>query len=90
MGRNDEDEEKREKITLTMPPSYGLEVAARLSDHLTLSLDLYWTEWEKYKLYNNEGNFSTVTNDYVEASCIKPTHHIRLGWEYLKIYGLKK
>jgi len=68
-----------------MPPSYGLGLAARFSDSFTLSLDVYRTEWEKHKLHTDIGTISPITERSIDSSSIKPTHHIRLGLEYLII-----
>jgi long-subunit fatty acid transport protein len=75
----------KETQTLTMPPSYGLGLAVRFSDHLTLSMDLYRTEWDRHRLKTKEGTFSMVTNEIFDSSDVKPTHHVRLGMEYLLI-----
>jgi long-subunit fatty acid transport protein len=71
---------------LDMPMSYGLGLAARLSDALTLDLDIYRTEWDDYVRYTADGKeLNPVTGDPIGISESKPTTQIRLGAEYLFI-----
>lgn len=79
------DEEKFNKERLLMPPSYGLGLAFRLSDNLTIGFDLYRTDWQRHILETSEVSYSAVTDERVGASKVKPTHHVRLGIEYLFI-----
>jgi len=41
---------------MDMPMSYGLGIAYRFSDRLTLSADIYRTEWQDFILTDSEGN----------------------------------
>ena len=84
-GVKELDEVVINKERLIMPPSYGLGLALRLSDNLTIDLDLYRTEWDRHIIETEEGSFSAVTDERVGASSVKPTHHVRLGLEYLFI-----
>ena len=69
---------------LDMPMSYGLGVAYRFSDHLTLSADIYRTGWDDFTIRDSDGNtFSPVTNDDSE---IDATTQVRVGGEYLIIH----
>jgi long-subunit fatty acid transport protein len=70
-----------------MPASYGLGMAFRFSDSLTIALDVYHTEWDKHKLHKSTGTISPVTGESFGSSdaVTKPTTHVRLGAEYLFI-----
>jgi len=71
---------------LDMPMSYGLGVAARLSDVLTFDLDIYRTQWNDHVRYTSSGSeLNPVTGDPTSASESKPTTQVRLGGEYLII-----
>lgn len=75
-----------EDMELKMPDSYGLGLAVRLSDSLTVNLDVYRTEWGKYTFVDSSGNeTSPVTGMPKSDTEVKPTHQIRLGGEYLFI-----
>ncbi len=70
--------------TLDMPISYGIGVAYRLSDRLTLSADVYRTEWQDFLLQDAEGRRTCPISDRpVEESDVDPTHQVRVGAEYL-------
>ena len=71
---------------LDMPMSYGLGLAYRFSDALTVAADVYRTEWQDFILTDSEGNQSSPIS-LVERneSDIDPTHQIRVGAEYLII-----
>ncbi|MFC1523449.1 OmpP1/FadL family transporter [Thermodesulfobacteriota bacterium] len=73
-----------EKMEMDMPMSYGLGIAYRVSDELTLSADLYRTEWDNFTQTSGTGvETSPITDLSPEASNIDPTHQIRIGAEYL-------
>lgn len=75
-----------DKQKLDMPMSYGLGMAARLSDALTLDLDVYRTEWDDFIRYTSDGRqINPVTGDPAGVSKSEPTTQIRLGGEYLFI-----
>ena len=75
-----------EEAELEMPMSYGIGLAFRYSDALTVSADLYRTEWQDFVLKDAKGNeTSPITGLDVNTSHIDPTHQIRLGAEYLVI-----
>jgi len=75
-----------EHVDLHMPLSFGLGIAIRLSDALTLSGDVYRTEWSHFILEDGNGRrISPITGERSYASNIHPTHQIRLGAEYLII-----
>lgn len=75
-----------EKETLDMPMSYGIGFAARLSDALTLALDLYRTEWGDYVLHTGDGRkLSPITGKPESDSDVGATTQVRLGGEYLII-----
>jgi len=75
-----------ETVMLTMPMSYGLGLAYRFSDNLSLALDLYRTKWSDYVLKDGQGNvFNPVTGKPASESCSGDTLQVRLGGEYLFI-----
>jgi long-subunit fatty acid transport protein len=76
-----------EDVELDMPLSYGLGVAVRFSDRFTLSLDLYRTEWDHFRLEDGEGNrISPPTGKPSHESPIEETTQVRFGGEYLFIF----
>lgn len=78
-----ETEESRE---LDMPLSYGFGIAYRFSDLLTVSADIFRTEWDDFVLKDEGGNkTSPITNEPADQTSINPTHQIRMGAEYLFI-----
>lgn len=71
---------------LDMPMSYGIGIAYRFSDQLTVSADIYRTEWDDFVLTDAEGNkTSPITGQPTGESDIDPTHQVRMGAEYLLI-----
>jgi long-subunit fatty acid transport protein len=71
---------------LEMPMSYGIGVAYRFSDRLTISADVYRTHWDKFLLKQEDGTkISAVTAKSEEQSDVDPTCQVRLGAEYLLI-----
>ena len=83
----------RDRLDLDMPLSYGLGLAARLSDHLTLALDVSRTHWSDFRLHAStrqdvlvvengapSGKGRAVLNG--EANDVTS---VRLGAEYLWI-----
>jgi long-subunit fatty acid transport protein len=76
-----------EDVELEMPLSYGLGVALRFSDRFTVSLDVFRTEWDHFRLEDGSGNrISPTTGKLSHESPIKETHQVRLGAEYLFIF----
>ncbi len=72
--------------TLTMPLSYGIGLAYRFSDNLTVSGDLYRTEWGNFIHEASDGKkTSPVTGTPESEADIDATHQVRLGGEYLFI-----
>jgi len=72
--------------TLYLPMSYGLGLAYRFSDKLTVAADLYRTEWGDFKIKTADGKkICPITGKPVQESSVKPTHQVRLGAEYLFI-----
>ncbi len=69
-----------------MPASYGIGVAYRFSDTLTISADIHRTEWDDFVLEDAEGNkTSSVTGLHEDESDIEPAIQLRLGVEKLFI-----
>jgi long-subunit fatty acid transport protein len=80
------DKTEIENVELRMPLSYGLGVALRLSDVLSLALDIYRTEWSNYVLTDGQGNeFSPIDGRPEGYSDVEDTMQIRFGGEYLFI-----
>lgn len=74
------------KEELDMPMSYGLGLAYRFSDQLTVSADVYRTEWGDFLLTTADGRqISPVSGLDARISDIGPTTQVRLGTEYLII-----
>jgi len=68
---------------LKMPMSWGCGVYYRISKQLSLSADIYRTEWDDFKLiHENGGQFSPISGLSWGQSDVKPTHQIRTGMEY--------
>jgi len=75
-----------EGVELKMPMSYGLGFAFRLSDALTLSFDLYRTDWSEFFMEDGDGNDSSpISGKERRHSHVRDTTQIRTGIEYLVI-----
>jgi len=73
-----------ETRTLDMPMSYGIGMAYRFSDRLTLSADIHRTEWGDFVLEDSEGNrICPISDRPFDESDIDPVHQFRIGAEYL-------
>lgn len=71
---------------LDMPMSYGLGLAYRFSDSLTVALDVYRTEWEDFLYRDARGKeFSAVSGLPRKKSDIDATTQVRVGFERLFI-----
>ncbi|MBF0451648.1 MAG: outer membrane protein transport protein [Candidatus Magnetomorum sp.] len=71
---------------INMPMSFGLGLAYRYSDHLTVSTDIYHTRWQNFYREDSHGErFSPITGEKYETSDIKPGWQVRTGMEYLHI-----
>ena len=75
-----------EDVDLRMPMSYGIGLAWRVSDVLSIGLDVYRTEWSEYILEDSQGNkFSPIDGRPKSDSDVEDTTQIRIGGEYLFI-----
>ena len=75
-----------EDVKLKMPLCYGLGLAWRISDALSLDLDVYRTRWSKYILTDSQNNkFSPIDGRLQRNSDVKDTTQVRIGGEYLFI-----
>jgi long-subunit fatty acid transport protein len=88
-----------ENFVFKMPASYGLGLAYRYSDSLTIALDVYRTEWSHFVIRDDDENIrNPLTNDCISkgsentTKCptvrktrLKDTTQVRLGMEYLFI-----
>lgn len=94
LSRNIEDTTFTETLTMEMPLSYGLGLAARLSDFFTVSLDVSWVEWSDFRLQTPDSSFffSIPSNGIMTDVVVLPdfrdaarnnTTSVRLGFEYL-------
>jgi long-subunit fatty acid transport protein len=73
-----------ENEELDMPMSYGIGMAYRFSDRLTVSADVTRTEWDDFIFKDSEGNkTSAISGRPKNDSDVDPTHTVRLGAEYL-------
>ncbi len=71
---------------LDMPMSFGVGFAYSFSSTLTLSADIYRTEWDDFILTDFNGReISPITGQSPGESDIDPTHQVRVGAEYLII-----
>ncbi len=71
---------------MTMPMSYGLGAAWRISDALTFSADIYRTHWEDFSYTNSAGKKRSPISGRPHAEAdIDPTTWLRFGGEYLFI-----
>ncbi len=83
----------KEKLDLDMPMSYGLRLAARLSDHLTVSLDVSRVHWSDFELEEStrddvllvENGAPSGKGTAVLQGESDDTTSVRLGAEYLWI-----
>ena len=75
-----------EPLKLDMPMSYGIGIAFRSSDRLTISGDIYRTEWQDFVFTDSKGNeTSAISGLPVGVSDVDATIQVRLGAEYLFI-----
>jgi long-subunit fatty acid transport protein len=75
-----------EDVEIDMPMSYGLGLAWRVSDRLSLDLDVYRTDWSEYILTDSEGNKTSGIGGQAEKeSNVGDTTQVRFGGEYLII-----
>jgi long-subunit fatty acid transport protein len=75
-----------EDVELSMPLSYGVGLAWRVSDALSFDLDIYRTHWSDYILTDSQGNnFSPIDGRMESLSDVEDTTQIRAGGEYLFI-----
>jgi long-subunit fatty acid transport protein len=75
-----------ENIRIKMPASYGIGLAYRHSDSLTLALDVYRTEWSAFAIIDANGSMiNPVTGANVREGKPHDTTQVRLGGEYLII-----
>ena len=71
---------------LKMPMSYGFGMAYHMSKRLAVSFDLSRTEWHRFIRKESKGKqVSAVSGLDLNKSDIDPTHHVRIGIEYLCI-----
>lgn len=68
---------------MEMPMSYGLGIVYNVSDHFSVSTDIYRTEWDDC-IYRDYKGYETspFTGRDSSQSDISPTHQIRIGGEY--------
>jgi len=79
-----------DKVEVEMPVSYGVGLAWRVSDALTLDFDVYRTHWSDYVLKDSQGNeFSPIDGRPASESDIHDTTQMRLGGEYLFVFPEK-
>ncbi|MCP4714723.1 MAG: hypothetical protein GY868_06360 [Deltaproteobacteria bacterium] len=76
---------QRESIEIDFPMSYGLGIALRLSDQLTVAADIYRTHWSDFWVKSRAGSSSPITGNARRESHVKDTTQIRIGCEYLLV-----
>jgi long-subunit fatty acid transport protein len=75
-----------EEVELSMPLSYGIGIAWRVSDALSFDFDVYRTHWSDYILTDSRGNkFSPIDGRPEAQAEVKNTIQVRMGGEYLFI-----
>ena len=75
-----------ENEELVFPMSYGIGLAYRFSDRLTVSADFTRTEWDDFVFKDSQGNkTSAISGRPKNDSDVDPTNTVRLGAEYLFI-----
>lgn len=77
----------KEDLEYSMPASYGIGLAYRHSDRLTVSLDVYRTEWSNFKITNKTkgSTLNPISNVDISKGRPKDTTQVRIGAEYLFI-----
>ena len=73
------------KVTnkMDMPMTFGLGFSYKHSKQFKVSLDLSRTDWQKCRYTDVDGTEkSLISNKSVKDSDVKPTHQVRLGFEY--------
>ncbi|MBF0452811.1 MAG: outer membrane protein transport protein [Candidatus Magnetomorum sp.] len=78
---------------LKLPMSYGMGLAWKITSLLTVSMDIYRTEWDEFVIKTQQGEFSPLfslpSDDTFtipsSIPTIKPTHQVRIGTEYLTV-----
>ncbi len=76
----------KERLKMGMPASYGVGVAYRHSDNLTVAMDVYRTQWSDFYLTDSAGNQTNpLTTNPLDQGKPKDTTQVRLGGEYLII-----
>jgi len=79
---------RTETVALNMPMAYGLGLALRLSDQLTMSADIYQTRWSDYVLRTADGSkMNPITGKPQSESDIDSAVQVRFGCEYLIMAG---
>jgi len=75
-----------EDVDLDMPMSYGAGISYRVSDALSIALDVYRTDWSAYFLTDSQGNeLSPIGGGLKSDTNVRDTTQLRLGGEYLFI-----
>ncbi len=76
----------RDRIKIKFPMSYGLGIAFRLSDSLTISTDVYRTQWSDFYVRTKHGSSNPITGTSRREAHVKDTTQVRIGGEYLMIF----
>lgn len=73
-------------LTMRMPASYGVGVAYRHSDELTVAFDIYRTEWSRFTIRTSEGlETNPLDSRPIGEGRLADTTQLRLGAEHLFI-----
>ncbi|MEI6127468.1 MAG: outer membrane protein transport protein, partial [Pseudomonadota bacterium] len=76
----------KENMEMHFPLSYGLGAAFRLSDELSLALDVYRTDWSDYWVKSHGRKTSPITGGKSSTTRIHDTTQVRAGGEYLFVF----
>ncbi len=78
--------QQSENQKMDMPMSFGIGFSYRFSDNLTVSADIYRTEWDDFVLKDSKGKKKNpITGKNADESWLDPTRQFRMGAEYLFI-----
>jgi long-subunit fatty acid transport protein len=75
---------KKQSIDIKMPMSYGIGIALRFTDVLTIDFDAYRTEWSQFYVRAG-GEKTNISGDPWKQSHPGDTTQVRTGCEYLFI-----
>jgi long-subunit fatty acid transport protein len=70
--------------SMNMPLSFGIGCSYQVNSNLSVSADIYRTEWDDFSYEDSLGNkICPITRMPYDASDVDPTYQVRMGGEYL-------